>query len=128
MPGLAEVARAVAGVPFMSPAQGRMLYDHLCSTGARDVLELGTAPGVGGAYMAASGAHVTTVDFQQAAYDPSPEQVLERAGVRDRVTVVREFSTYTWWLKERVAERSDSNGNVEPCFDFIYLDGAKNWT
>ena len=27
-----------------------------------------------------------------------------------------------------MAARSDAHGNVEPCFDFVYLDGAKNWT
>jgi predicted O-methyltransferase YrrM len=97
-------------------------------TGARDVLELGTAHGVGAAYLAAAGARVTTVDFAGSAYHPSPEDVLARAGVADRVTIVREFSSYTWWLKERVAERSDAAGNVAPLYDFVYLDGAKNWT
>lgn len=128
MPSFDETARAIVGVPFMSPAQGRLVYDHIRDTGAQDVLELGTAHGVGSAYMAAAGARVTTVDFAGASYDPSPEQVLERAGVRDRVTVVREFSSYTWWLKERIQERTDAHGNVEPQFDFVYLDGAKNWT
>ena len=97
------------------------------------MLELGTAHGVGAAYMAAAladngGGSLTTVDFAGAAYDPAPEEVLARAGVADRVTVVREFSSYTWWLKEQVAARSDAHGNVEPRFDFVYLDGAKNWT
>jgi predicted O-methyltransferase YrrM len=124
----AAVARAVAGVPFMSPEQGRIVFDHVRASGARDVLELGTAHGVGAAYLAAAGARVTTVDHAGAAFDPAPEDVLARAGVRDRVTIVREFSSYTWWLKERVAERSDAAGNVSPCFDFVYLDGAKNWT
>ncbi len=128
MPSFDEVARAVAGVPFMSPAQGRLVYEHVRDTGAQDVLELGTAHGVGAAYLAAAAARVTTVDFAGAAYDPAPEQVLARAGVAERVTVVREFSSYTWWLKERVAERSDEHGNVDACFDFVYLDGAKNWT
>ena len=68
MPSFDDVARAVAGIPFMSPAQGRLVYDHLVSTGARDVLELGTAHGVSAAYMAASGARVTTVDHAGAAY------------------------------------------------------------
>jgi predicted O-methyltransferase YrrM len=122
------VARAVAGVPFMSAEQGRVVYEHVRATGARDVLELGTAHGVGAAYLAAAGAHVTTVDHAGAAFDPAPEEVLGRAGLRDRVTIVREFSSYTWWLKERVAERSDAAGNVDPCFDFVYLDGSKNWT
>ena len=41
---------------------------------------------------------------------------------------MREFSSYTWWLKEQVQARSDRAGNVEPLYDFVYLDGAKNWT
>ena len=94
----------------MSPEQGRVVYDHVRATRPAEVLELGTAHGVG------------------AAYDPAPEQVLARAGVADRVEVVREFSSYTWWLKEQVQARSDAHGNCEPRFDFVYLDGAKNWT
>ena len=75
------------------------------------MLELGTAHGVGAAYLAAGAGRqrarrtLTTVDFAGAAYDPPPETVLARAGVADRVTVVREFSSYTWWLKEQVAAR-----------------------
>jgi predicted O-methyltransferase YrrM len=128
-----EVARAVAGVPFMSPEQGRIVYDHVRATRPAEVLELGTAHGVGAAYLAAglddNGAgRLTTVDFAGAAYDPSPEAVLARAGVAARVQVVREFSSYTWWLKEQVQARSDRAGNVEPLYDFVYLDGAKHWT
>jgi len=127
------VAAAVAGVPFMSPEQGRVVYDHVRSARPVEVLELGTAHGVGAAYMAAALAdngagRLTTVDFAGAAYDPAPEQVLARAGVADRVEVVREYSSYTWWLKEQVQARSDADGNCEPRFDFVYLDGAKNWT
>jgi predicted O-methyltransferase YrrM len=128
MPSFDDVARAVAGIPFMSPEQGRLVYDHVQRTGVRDALELGTAHGVGAAYMAAAGADVTTVDFAGAAYDPSPETVVARAGLAANVTIVREFSSYTWWLKEQIAARSDAHGNVEPRFDFVYLDGAKNWT
>jgi predicted O-methyltransferase YrrM len=131
--GFDEVARAVAGVPFMSPEQGRIVYDHVRATRPAEVLELGTAHGVGAAYLAAglddNGAgRLTTVDFAGAAYDPSPEAVLARAGVAARVQVVREFSSYTWWLKEQVQARSDRAGNVEPLYDFVYLDGAKHWT
>jgi len=124
-----RVAAAVAGVPFMSAAQGRLVHDHVVASGARDVLELGTAHGVGAAYLAAApGARVTTVDFAGAAYSPAPEDVLARAGVAERVTVVRAFSSYTWWLKEQVAARADADGNVEPAYDFVYLDGAKHFT
>ena len=127
----AGVAAALAGIPFMSPEQGRVVYDHVRATRPQSVLELGTAPGVGAAYIAAGlegDARLTTVDFAGAAYDPAPEDVLARAGVADRVEIVRRFSSYTWWLKEQVQARSDAHGNVEPRFDFVYLDGAKNWT
>ena len=119
-----EVARAVAGVPFMSPAQGRIVYDHVRATRPTWALELGTAHGVGAAYIAAAlppGGRLITVDHAGAAYDPPPEHVLARAGVRDRVDVVRAHSSYTWWLKGELARD-------EPRLDFAYLDGAKNWT
>src|SRR3954470_15708489 len=117
----------------MSPEQGRIVYDHVRATRRAEVLELGTAHGVGAAYLAAALEHngagrLTTVDFEGAAYDPAPEAVLARAGVAGRVAIVREFSSYTWWLKEQVQARSDRAGNVEPVYDFVYLDGAKNWT
>jgi predicted O-methyltransferase YrrM len=128
MPTFDEVARAIAGIPFMSPEQGRLVFDHVRNAGVKDALELGTAHGVGAAYMAAAGARVTTVDHAGAVFTPSPEDVVGRAGVAERVTIVREYSSYTWWLKELIAARSDEHGNVEPAFDFVYLDGAKNWT
>jgi predicted O-methyltransferase YrrM len=115
----------------MSPDQGRVVFEHVRRTGPREALELGTAHGVGAAYIAAAlapGAQLTTVDFAGAAYAPAPEDVLARAGVADRVEIVRAYSSYTWWLKEEVEARSDEHGNVEPRFDFVYLDGAKNWT
>ena len=59
---------------------------------------------------------------------PAAGGVLAPRGRAGRVEIVREFSSYTWWLKEQVQARSDAHGNVEPRFDFVYLDGAKNWT
>ncbi len=127
------MAAAVAGVPFMSPEQGRTVYEHVRATRPAEVLELGTAHGVGAAYLAAgleaNGAGtLVTVDFQGARYDPAPETILARAGLAGRAEVVRAHSSYTWWLKEQVQARSDAHGNCEPRFDFVYLDGAKNWT
>src|SRR3954453_16907973 len=113
-----DVVGAVAGLPYMSPAQGRIVWDHIVATRPAEVLELGTGHGVGAAYLAAglaaTGAgRLTTVDYAGAAFDPPPEKVLARTGLADRVTIVREFSSYTWWLKEQVKARSDSAGNVE---------------
>jgi predicted O-methyltransferase YrrM len=130
-----EVAEGLDGLPHMSPDEGRKVYDHIRSAGARDVLELGSAHGVGAAYMAAAleanGGEgvVTTVDRAAASYDPAPEQVAAGIGLGHRVRqVMVPDSSYTWWLKEQVEARSDEAGNCEPAYDFCYLDGAHDWT
>ena len=117
----------------MSPEQGRLVYDHVRATRPDAVLELGTAHGVGAAYLAAAleaNAHgrLTTVDFAGAAYDPPPETVLARAGAggaRDgRARVL---------LLHLVAQGAGAGalgprGQRRAGSDFVYLDGAKNWT
>ncbi len=70
---------------------------------------------------------IITVDHGGAAYDPSPEEVLARAGLTHRVQIVREHSSYNWWLSQQVEQASDRAGNTTPQFDFCYLDGAKNF-
>src|SRR5947209_7841676 len=107
-----EVAERVQGIPFMTPVLGRRVYEHIRSNPPAEVLELGTAHGVSASYIAAAleangEGHLTTVDHAGAAYDPSPEEVLERAGVAHRVTVVRRHSSYNWFLKEQVEDASD---------------------
>jgi predicted O-methyltransferase YrrM len=127
-----EVASRVADIPFMTPALGQRVYEHIIDSKPEQVLELGTAHGVGACYIAAAlqqngGGHLTTVDHGGAHYDPPPEQVIDRAGLSGLVTLVREYSSYTWWLKGEVARRSDRDGNCAPFFDFVYLDGSKNF-
>jgi predicted O-methyltransferase YrrM len=119
----------------MKEHEGVRVGHHLRATAALDVLEIGTAHGVSTAYLAAAlpedEGFVTSVDSAAAAptRSPSADEVLRRVGLRDRVELVLvEDSSYTWWLKEQVERRSDENGNVEPRYDFCYLDGAHNWT
>src|SRR5205807_1995340 len=71
--------------------------------------------------------HLTTVDHAGAAYDPLPEEILSRAGLAHRVTILREHSSYNWFLKAQVEDASDAAGNCEPRYDFCYLDGSKNF-
>lgn len=127
-----EVAASVAGIPFMTPEFGRRVYDHIRKTGPSHALELGAAHGVSAAYIAAAleangAGELTTVDHSGAAFDPSPEDVLARAGLAHRVTIVRAHSSYNWFLKEQIEAASDRLGNCEPIYDFCYLDGSKNW-
>ena len=130
------VAAAVQGVaePHITPAQGRLIYDHVRDTRPEQVLELGTAHGVSAAYIAAAldgngHGHLTTVDSSQLAWkNPTPAELMERLGLGERVSVDRSYSTYTWFLKEQVEARSDDAGNCEPLYDFCFLDGQKNWS
>lgn len=127
-----EVADAIDGVPFIDRWHGRALYDHVRETGARDVLELGTAHGASVAYLAAAvaengGGTVTTVDRYHFA-GPTPEETLTRAGLLEKVDLVRiEHSSYSWWLKNEIQERSDPAGNCPAVYDFCLLDGSHDW-
>jgi predicted O-methyltransferase YrrM len=127
-------AAAVEGVPIMPRPEGRRIYDHIRETRPDQILELGTAHGVSAVYMAAAleangKGSVTTVDFEGADYrDPTPEELVERAGLAHRVEIVRRYSSYTWFLKEKIEERSEADGRCEPLYDFCFLDGCKNWT
>jgi predicted O-methyltransferase YrrM len=128
------VKAAVEGVPHMSPEQGRIIYDHVRATEPERALELGVAHGVGAAYIAAAmhengRGELTTVESAANLYEnPTAEELMERLGLSDTVTVDRSCSTYTWFLKEQIEAQSDERGNCEPRYDFVYLDGAKNWT
>jgi predicted O-methyltransferase YrrM len=126
------VARSVQGIPFMSPSLGRRVYDHIRATRPEQAIELGTAHGVSAAYIAAAmeangDGHLITVDHRGAAYDPAPEDVLRDAGLEHRVTIVRDHSSYNWFLKQQIEQASDDAGNCHPSYDFCYLDGSKNW-
>ena len=128
-----DVAARIEGIPYMSPELGRRVYEHVRSSDVEQALEIGTAHGVSAAYIAAAleakgEGHLTTVDHGAATFDPPPEQVLERAGLSHRVTIVRRHSSYNWFLKEQVEQRSDVDGNCTPLYDFAYLDGSKNFS
>jgi predicted O-methyltransferase YrrM len=128
------VAEAVAGIPFMTPKQGRLIYDHIRETRPECVLELGTGYGVSTAYMAAAldangTGRLISVDHVQSGLEHPPVATLRQAGLDHHIDLVRlDASSYTWWLMKRVAEQSDEAGNCEPLFDFCYLDGAHHWT
>jgi len=131
---LRTITALLDGVPWITPDEGRRLYEQVRDTRPLEVLNLGTAHGVSAAYIAAAleangDGHVTTVDHSAAAFtDPTAEELLERVGLAHRVSIVKAHSDYNWFLKERIEDRSDANGNCEPLYDFCFLDGAHNWT
>src|SRR5262245_59355571 len=116
----------------MPPEFGRRVYTHVTEAKPEDVLELGTAHGVSASYIAAAleangRGHLTTVDHGGAHFEPSPEEVLTRAGLGHRVTIVRDHSSYNWFLKLQAERNSDASGNCRPIYDFVFLDGSHNF-
>ncbi|MFI4977362.1 MAG: class I SAM-dependent methyltransferase [Solirubrobacterales bacterium] len=127
-----EVAERVRGIPYMNPEFGRRVYQHIRETRPEQALELGTAHGVSAAYIAAAleandRGHLTTVDHGGASYDPWPQKVVNQAGLAHRVTIVRDHSSYDWFLKQQIERSSDASGNCAPIYDFVFLDGSHNF-
>ena len=131
-----EAARIVEKVPspHIPASRGRLLYEHIRKNRPESLLELGTARGGSAVFLAsaleANGqGHLTTVDSTRWNWvDPTPQEVLGRAGLAHRVTFDKRFSTYSWFLKSEIEKHLTSHGTVQPVYDFIFLDGAKNWS
>ena len=131
-----EAAQIVYGLPLPHThrKRGRSLYQHIIRNRPEALLELGTARGGSAVFIAAAlqangTGHLTSVDsLRWQRTDPSPHEVLEKAGLRDWVTLDANYSTYTWFLKAEIEKHLDASGAVQPVYDFIFLDGAKNWT
>jgi predicted O-methyltransferase YrrM len=129
-----DVRERIAGVPYILPPLARRIYDFVLERRPAEVLELGFAHGASSCYIAAAleeagAGHLTAVDLLPAMawQQPSIEELLARTGLAPWVTVCREATHYTWFLKKQIAARS-RRGRCEPLYDFCFLDGAKHWT
>ena len=126
-------AAALNGIPYTSPAKGRLFYDLVMNRRPRRILELGFAHGVSTCYFAAAAAEIgdceiTAVDLDASQLvEPSIETLTARLGFKDIVSVHREQSSYTWFLKKEIAAQSD-NHVCTPKYDLIFIDGPKDWT
>ena len=116
----------------MNPRQGNLIYKLILENPIEQVLELGTAHGVGACYMAAAleekkKGKVLTIDNKLALErNPNPIELIEKNGLKDYVNPVFAESTYNWELM-KIIERQTSNGVCTPIFDFCYIDGAHNF-
>jgi caffeoyl-CoA O-methyltransferase len=108
-----EERAAKEDIPISDPEIGRLLGILARSTGARRIVEVGTAIGYGALCMArgAPEARVITIDT-----DPERLAVargyLERAGVADRVELVE-------------GPALEVLARLQPPFDFAYVDAVK---
>jgi predicted O-methyltransferase YrrM len=120
--------------PHTFAKRGRLLYEHIRENKPGNVLELGTARGGSAVFISAAleangSGHLTSVDSLRWMWeDPTPLEVLEKAGLGDLVTLDRRFSTYTWFLKAEIEKHLDDAGWVRPAYDLIFLDGSKSWS
>jgi len=128
-----EILKHIEGIPYISPRAGKVLYDFILESRPAQCLELGFAHGASSCYVAAAldeigAGHLTAVDLLSSAErKPSIEDLLKKTNLGRFVAVQREQNSYTWFLKKKIEERS-SSGCCDPCYDFVYIDGPKNWT
>ncbi|HYG22023.1 MAG TPA: glycosyltransferase family 29 protein [Verrucomicrobiae bacterium] len=122
-----DVKRLLARTPHMNLEQANRMTSFMTEHRVEKVLELGFAHGVSTCYMAAAlarngGGSIVTIDVASARQrQPNIEELLERIGERERVTVHYEPTSYTWRLMKFLEE------NPRPVFDLCYIDGAHNW-
>jgi predicted O-methyltransferase YrrM len=122
------VDAAVAGTQFMTSRQGRAVYDLIVQQKLGRVLELGFAHGKSTCYLAAAAdelggdAHVVTIDRAGVLKrEPNIHELLDRCGLRARVTPVVADTSYTWELMTLL------DRDPRPRFDFAYIDAGHTW-
>lgn len=125
------VKAIVDGVPNMTAQQGRIVYDFVLKTGAKNAMELGFAHGTGSCYMAAAlqenGGRLFAIDNQSAHHrQPTQREQLEKCGLTGVVTSIYAHGSYTWELMKLI-ELHTRDGKCEPFLDFVYIDGAHLW-
>jgi len=130
-----DAREAVAGVPYIDAEHAKILYDFVLKNRPENCLELGFAHGASACYIAAAldelgKGHLVAVDLESGRdwQKPSIDDLLKKTALSDRVTVIRENLSYTWFLKKKIEEFSNVGGHCAPFFDFCYIDGPKNWT
>lgn len=129
-----EVNKLLKGIPFISDANAKELYDFIIEHKLTNCLELGFAHGVASCYIAAAidelgGGKLVSVDLiGQDWQTPTIEELLDKLGLRKYVEIHREMTGYNWYLHNEIAENTSANSICAPVYDFCIIDGPKNWT
>lgn len=114
-----EELAARDGVPVSDPEVGRLLQILARTTGARQILEIGTAIGYGTLCLArgAAEARVTSIDVD-ASRLATARAFLDRAGVGERVELIQAPAL-------EVLARPGPIPGIGGPIDLVYLDGLK---
>lgn len=128
------IQKQVEGVPYILPELSRDIYSFIVENKPQHCLELGFGHGASSCYIAAAldevgAGHLSTVDLYPAQVwqHPTIEELLKQSGLEQWVSVHRENTSYTWFLKKKIYENSAANC-CTPIYDFCFIDGSKNWT
>lgn len=128
-----KTAEQLDGIPHISRYSARILHDFLLTERPAECIELGFAHGAGSGYIAAAlheigRGHLTCVDLESSQdFNPTIEKTLDQLGLSDWVSIHREVNSYNWFLKKKI-EQQTHDGVCTPCYDFVFIDGSKNWT
>jgi predicted O-methyltransferase YrrM len=109
-----EAMGAREGIPIVVPETGALLHVLARTSGARRIVEVGTAIGVSTLYLARAlpaDGRVVTFEIDPARHSAA-EDFLGRAGVLDRVEL-------------RLEDARAGLGSLEPEFDLAFIDGVK---
>lgn len=115
-PVLAEMERHAARdhVPIVVPQTGALLHVLALATGARRIVEVGTAIGVSTLYLARAlppGGGITSFDIDEHR-QRAARRYLERAGVADRCDL-------------RLQDAREGLAELDERFDMAFIDGTK---
>lgn len=128
-----DIKQHIASVPYILPELADDLYHFIRAQRPERCLELGFAHGASSCYMAAAlhetgAGHLDCVDLLEGLNwhkEPRIEELLAKTGLADYVSVHREHTSYTWFLKKQIEART-ADGRCEPLYDFCFIDGAKH--
>ena len=129
-----DAEKILALIPYTSPSKGKIFYDHIMKYKPKKCLELGFAHGTSACYIAAAldelgEGHLTAVDLIKSKNEkPNFEELLEKTNLHKYISIKREVNSYNWFLNKEIGKNSDKNFNCEPLYDFIFIDGPKDWT
>jgi predicted O-methyltransferase YrrM len=129
-----KISTLLHGIPYTSLSKGKNFYNIIIKNKFQNILELGFAHGVASCYMAAAldeigSGKIIVVDLEKSKNEkPNVEDLLNITKLSRYVDIFREKNSYNWFLNKEIEINTDDNNNCIPKYDFVLIDGPKNWT
>lgn len=129
-----KISTLLHGIPYTSLSKGKNFYNIVINNKFQNILELGFAHGTASCYMAAAlnklgSGKITVVDLEKSKNEkPNIEDLLNITQLSRYVDIFREKNSYNWFLNKEIERNTDNNNNCIAKYDFVFIDGPKNWT